>query len=661
MRRITTFCLALAIILPGLTGPAAAQNVSIQLLAYAPIQIPYSGGRFNYMIAAINNGPALQQATIWCMLTLPNGNPYGPVLGAVTITLNPGQTLERQRTQNIPAGAPAGNYSLNAYVGVYPDTIWDSDSFPFEKLAIPGGTELWVARYNGLASESDWANSIALDAGGHIYITGCSLGNYATIKYDGSGNQMWVAQYSGMGYGYYDEAHAVALDAAGNVYVTGESEDLWNSTDYATIKYDNNGNQIWVARYSEGYSNVPHGLAVDAAGNIYVTGESIDLGQAYNYLTIKYDAHGNQEWLARYNGRVNGYDVAYSLALDSAGNAYVTGFSDGGGTSYDFATIKYDARGNQVWEARYSGPGNYWDEATSLAVDGGGNVYVTGYCYDPATANDYVTIKYDPAGNLLWVASFDGSGNSVDEAYDLAVDGAGNVYVTGRSGGNETALDYATIKYDANGNQEWVARYNGSANWHDEANSLALDAAGSVYVTGKSTWFGSATDYTTIKYSNSGEQQWVARYNGPGNGGDCANALAVDAVGNVFVTGESYGSGTSWDYCTIKYSGGNLDNWMPVEATVLGQPLPQECRLEQNFPNPFNASTVLSYKLQAPSHVSLRVYDTAGRLVETLVDGWRSAGTHELTWEAGNLAAGIYFAKMHTGEYVGVQKLILMK
>ena len=156
-------------------------------------------------------------------------------------------------------------------------------------------------------------------------------------------------------------------------------------------------------------------------------------------------------------------------------------------------------------------------------------------------------------------------------------------------------------------------------------------------------------------------EAWVQRYDGPGNGDDLAGSLVVDDSGNAYVTGSSWGGGTYADYATIKYSGGNIDNWMPVEATVFGQPLPQECRLEQNYPNPFNATTVLSYQLPVASHVRLNVYDMAGRLVETLVDGRRSAGVHELTWDASDLPSGVYFAMLQAADYVGMQKLILLK
>jgi hypothetical protein len=233
--------------------------------------------------------------------------------------------------------------------------------------------------------------------------------------------------------------------------------------------------------------------------------------------------------------------------------------------------------------------------------------------------------------------------------------------VTGYSSGSGSDYDYATVKYDTGGNQVWAARYNGPSNGYDIAHSLAVDGGGNVYVTGESHSSGGVCDYATVKYDAGGNQVWAARYNGQENYDDYAYFLAVDGGSNVYVTGTSYGRGTGRDYCTIKYPGGNIANWLPVEATVLGQPLPQECRLEENFPNPFNATTAISYELRAASLVNLRIYDTAGRLVETLVNGWRSAGEHELTWDASAMAAGIYFARLVAGEYVGVQKLILLK
>jgi hypothetical protein len=382
--------------------------------------------------------------------------------------------------------------------------------------------------------------------------------------------QLWVARYNGPD-NSWDRANALALDGAGNVYVTGSSYGSDSNYDYATVKYDANGNQLWVARYNgPGNSyDFANALALDGAGNLYVTGSSYGSGTNYDYATVKYDANGNQLWVARYNGLANGWDVVYALALDASGNVHITGYSYGSGTDYDYATVKYDANGNQLWVARYNGPGSSYDFAQAMALDAAGNVYVTGSSYGSGTDCDYATVKYDANGNQLWVARYNGPGNGYDDAWALAVDDAGNAYVAGYSYGSGTDYDYATLKYDANGNQQWVARYNGPDNSYDFASAMALDAAGNVYVTGYSYGSGTDYDYATVKYDANGNQQWVDRYNGPGNSDDIANALALDAAGNVYVTGSSYGSGTSGDYATVNY-----DNKGPIASDVVATPNP---------------------------------------------------------------------------------------
>jgi hypothetical protein len=95
-----------------------------------------------------------------------------------------------------------------------------------------------------------------------------------------------------------------------------------------------------------------------------------------------------------YNGTGNGEDKAAALALDSMDNVYVTGYSDGGGTSHDYATIKYGPNGDQLWVTCYNGTGNGDDKAAALALDDAVNVYVTGWSYGVGTDYDYTTIKY---------------------------------------------------------------------------------------------------------------------------------------------------------------------------------------------------------------------------------------------------------------------------
>jgi len=412
----------------------------------------------------------------------------------------------------------------------------------------------WVSRYNGPGNDDDIARSIVVDGSGNVYVTGRSYGSgtsydYCTIKYNSSGDTVWVRRYNGPG-NSDDYAYSIALDGSGNVYVTGYSTGSGTGSDYCTIKYNSAGVQQWVARYNGpgNGSDGAYSLAVDNSGNVYVTGYSFGSGTNYDYCTIKYNSSGIQQWVARYNGPGNGDDVAYSIAVDGSGNVYMTGWIIG--AAEDYCTIKYNSSGVQQWVAIYSGPFS-WDRANSIAVDGSGNVYVTGY--SSGTYFDYCTIKYNSSGVQQWVARYNGPGNGSDGAYSLAVDNSGNVYVTGYSFGSGTSSDYCTIKYNSSGVQQWVAIYNGPGNSDDVARSIVVDGSGNVYVTGYSTGNGTNYDYCTIKYNSSGVQQWVARYNGPGNWNDEAFSIALDGSGNVYVTGYSKGSGTNEDYCTIKY------------------------------------------------------------------------------------------------------------
>jgi hypothetical protein len=424
--------------------------------------------------------------------------------------------------------------------------------------------EIWLASYNGPGNASDLGHGIAVGASAnvtstYVYVTGWSTGSgtgydYATIKYDALGTQQWVARYNGPG-NADDYGDFVAVDSSGNVYVAGQSAGSGTGDDYATIKYNTSGVQQWVTRYN-GTANgndYPNGVTIDVSGNVYVTGQSLGVGTGYDYATVKYNTSGTQQWVARYNGPGNALDLGNAIAVDGSGNVYVTGWSTGSGTDVDYATIKYNAAGQQQWVARYNGPGNAYDSASAIAVDGSGNVYVTGVSRGSGTVWDYATIKYNTSGVQQWVARYNGPANLNDVAQALAIDASGNVYVTGKSEDSNGDDDYATIKYNASGIQQWASRYKGPGNSNDAATGIAVDTSGGVFVTGYSTGLGTGFDFATIKYNASGAQQWVDRYNGPANGNDSGNAIVLDRSGNVYATGHLTSSGNGTDYATIKY------------------------------------------------------------------------------------------------------------
>src|SRR5262245_6640411 len=315
--------------------------------------------------------------------------------------------------------------------------------------------------------------------------------------------EAWVIEAGGLFAG--NETYALAVDKDGNVYVSGTA---------GTIKYETDGHQLWLAGPTNDFD--PGILiAVDSAANVYVAS---DIGLA------KYGPLGDRLWLDYFRDLSNPIDYPRDMTLDDSGSVYVTGRGGGAGTGDDYVTVKYHGDGNEIWSSRYDGPGHSLDRALRLTVDVSGNCYVTGASAGTNSGRDYATIKYDANGNQLWVARHNGLASGDDFANAIAVDSARNVYVTGTTDfqnnlipGPDSFAHYTTIKYEGNGNQVWVARYSYTNSLYNEAAALTLDSAGNVYVTGYCEnhcyEFGRPLhDYVTVKYDSNGNQLWDRPY-----------------------------------------------------------------------------------------------------------------------------------------------------
>jgi uncharacterized delta-60 repeat protein len=516
----------------------------------------------------------------------------------------------------------------------------------------------WINRYNGPDNGEDWGYAIAVDSSSNVYVTGWSEDSdyydYATIKYTSSGDTSWIKRYDGPS-NRSDQAYAIAADESGNVYVTGASYNLTTGYDYTTIKYKPSGDTAWVRRYNSPSDNSDkaYGIAVDKNGNVYVTGES-----SYDYATIKYTPTGVLEWIRRYDGPANDISKAYAIAVDTNSNVYVTGYSKGEFSGNDYATIKYTSSGDTAWIQRYD-VDNDQDEAHAIAVDDSGNCYVTGETKNTNNDFDYTTIKYTPSGDTAWVRKYDSPANDDDRAYSVAVDESGNVYVTGWSKDSGAHYDYATIKYTPSGDVDWIRRYEGSVGSEDQASAVAVDGSGNVFVTGRSEGSGTEFDYATIKYTSSGDTAWIERYDGTANDIDKAYAIALDKNGNAYVTGGSYNTSTDYDYATIMYSATSGIEEKGLFANV------QNIKLEA-YPNPTNKDVTIKYHVPVDSKVSLRIYDLAGKLVKTLIQENIKAGYHIVSWNGKNkfdeeVPTGIYFLNMETGNSEAIKKLTILK
>jgi hypothetical protein len=354
----------------------------------------------------------------------------------------------------------------------------------------PNGNQIWVRRYDSTNSDAAKPAAIALDANNNVIVTGSAV----TVKYDSNGNQLWTVPYAGT---------VLAVDSNANIYVAGFSQD------FGTVKLTPQGSNAWLMTYIETYGpTVSQSVLVDSGNNVYVSGldsyysfvnNGITYGPYVELTTIKYGSTGNQIWKTSQAPLPQESKVQIEgAALDSANNIYLV--SDW--TDLVYVTSKSASNGTVVWTA-YDPTGNGGSVAHGIALDSLGNAFVTGADahYYPNTPYPISTYKIGTNGAYVWANLYYSVPVASSVGNSIAVDQVNSVYITGYSPGTNFVNDIVTIKYDNNGKQVWVQRYHGPGNGDDAGNAIAVDKNGDVYVTGYETTAAGGTEIVTIKYS----------------------------------------------------------------------------------------------------------------------------------------------------------------
>jgi uncharacterized delta-60 repeat protein len=379
---------------------------------------------------------------------------------------------------------------------------------------------------------------------------------------DGSVTEAWVKRIDGPAHGS-DHGHDVRIDSAGNVIVTGWMETATGNEDCHTVKYSPQGDLIWENTYAGSANGTDYGyaLTLDSSGNVYVAGfGNGDNPATFDIFVLKYDADGNSVWTQRWTSPITNYSAyAYSIAVDNQGNVFTTGFESDGFTDGEFITLKFNSSGVLQWATPYNGSPTQIDYANHILVDEAGNSYITGWSGGANNLHDMTTIKYDPDGNELWVKRYNGTADDNDYAYRLALDASGNVYVAGQSVETGSDNDITTIKYAPNGDEIWVRHYDGPAHGYDAGQAIAVDADGDAYITGNHTT-ATGLECVTLKYSAAGDLLWTTSFNGPDASGGVFISIALDDAASAYVTGFVF-SGGAGDSATVKYDTNGIEQW----------------------------------------------------------------------------------------------------
>jgi hypothetical protein len=387
------------------------------------------------------------------------------------------------------------------------------------------------------------------------------------IIFDPAATASWTQTFQGSG-ASYDGAFDVAMAKGGVTYVAGYLEVSSGNVQASLAKF-RDGAPVWSGPKT--YDGPAHNddvalrMALGPGGTIYTAGLSIGAGGMPDMLVVKWSSSGAVLWARRYNGPSHGTDQATSLGVDAKGNVSVAGMSSSvGGT--DWVVVNWSSSGTRRWVSRYTASGPHHMMPASIVVAGDRSVYASGIS---ATAGSgaAMTVKYSPAGRVLWKKTYKGPSGLGAEAIASVARPGGGVYVCGATDSPASAADGLVMSYTAAGARDVFALDNGPGGATDQALSdLAVTSTGQVVAVGSST---SALnqDCHAVWFSTVGTIAGQATL--PGAWTDEFVAVAADSFGGFYVSGFYHTAANKTAVVTLRGSvltggGGWASLWAPA-------------------------------------------------------------------------------------------------
>lgn len=418
-----------------------------------------------------------------------------------------------------------------------------------------------------------------------------------------------------------------AIDDGGYVLACGSSSDreiVWLSSEGDTLRTRSApGSAFRIIQVSDG---------------IIVAGNSL----FHPYLK-KFSMVGDSIWYHEYT----------SVNTESGSDVNVKSTADGGFVmctwDSDMILLRIDSNGELIWNRHYGGPND--EEAYALAETPDGGFLLGGgtksYGGSSFYFNAYV-VKTDAIGDTIWTRMW--ASDIDDVIYGISFTESGDYLLTGK-----LSLSSLLIRVNAEGSVLWLRNWDiqqriGEALFCQEVGD------GDIIVAGNGIdWSGGANSQVYLMRTDSqGMWRWYRLY-GDGDSNVCSDA-AITTDGGYAVVGWSFNINNPGIRISVYRTGPDQTSDADGRGVIT-----VSCQVLGIYPNPFNATTSISYDLPKPGVVSLRVFDVTGREVAILQDGFNHAGTHQVAFDANNLASGVYFVKMDNGTFSQTKKLMLLK
>jgi hypothetical protein len=540
------------------------------------------------------------------------------------------------------------------------------------------GQQLWSRHFGRTGTEICWSAQIT-EEGGFIMLGETNsygpLGkNVWLLKTNANGDSIWSRTYGGSG----DEVgHSVVQTDDGGYVLAGYTTSFGSgAADFWLIKTDDDGYSVWTMTYGAEGADSCHSVQLTQDGGFILAGSTRAFGTTdTNFLLIKTDSEGTQTWGRTYGG--GNQELCHAVIEATSGGYLLVGSTNTFGAGYDdFWAVRTNETGNELWNKTIGK--QYHDICTSVVETSDQKFILGGWSYSDDSYGAMYLAKLDVDGDSLWTQSY-GNDWEGEFCYSVAITNDDGYILGGQYQHWEwpfgqcllmkTRPEVLGLAIDLIPHNPPIQVPPGGGSFlfdvvvnnYSETTAYTVDVwlvmtlpDGNPYPTGSRLNM-NLPPHTTLVRANL--TQFI-----PGTA----------VAGTYHYTGYVADHYTYQEYCqdafiftklpgdasSLSEYSWDLYGW---DDDVIASAAPTEFALHAPHPNPFNATTALQFDLIQSGMTNLSVYDVAGRLVLTLVNGWRSAGRHEITLDGNGLSSGIYLVSLRAGGFQAAQKVILLK